>query len=100
MFQSIKRLFIVKMNRRFYVSVALEGFEPSQAEPESDVLPLHHKALSVFAAAKLPLFFFLCNFFGQKISKNLHRLQYPAILCAEIFFVPDFFVPLHIFIII
>ena len=25
--------------------VALEGFEPSQAEPESDVLPLHHKAL-------------------------------------------------------
>ena len=24
--------------------VALEGFEPSQAEPESDVLPLHHKA--------------------------------------------------------
>ena len=25
--------------------VALEGFEPSQAEPESDVLPLHHKAV-------------------------------------------------------
>ncbi len=25
--------------------VALEGFEPSQAEPESDVLPLHHKAI-------------------------------------------------------
>lgn len=28
---------------QFYF-VALEGFEPSQAEPESDVLPLHHKA--------------------------------------------------------
>lgn len=27
--------------------VALEGFEPSQAEPESDVLPLHHKAIFV-----------------------------------------------------
>ena len=26
------------------LNVALEGFEPSQAEPESDVLPLHHKA--------------------------------------------------------
>lgn len=25
--------------------VALEGFEPSQAEPESEVLPLHHKAM-------------------------------------------------------
>ncbi len=25
--------------------VALEGFEPPQAEPESDVLPLHHKAI-------------------------------------------------------
>lgn len=27
--------------------VALEGFEPPQAEPESDVLPLHHKAISM-----------------------------------------------------
>ncbi len=25
--------------------VALEGFEPSQTEPESVVLPLHHKAM-------------------------------------------------------
>ena len=25
--------------------VALERFELSQAEPESDVLPLHHKAI-------------------------------------------------------
>ena len=30
------------LTRCFFV--ALEGFEPSQAEPESDVLPLHHKA--------------------------------------------------------
>ena len=34
----------VKIALHFFV--ALEGFEPSQAEPESDVLPLHHKALS------------------------------------------------------
>ncbi len=27
------------------IFVALEGFEPPQAEPESDVLPLHHKAM-------------------------------------------------------
>ena len=32
---------------QFYF-VALEGFEPSQAEPESDVLPLHHMAIGVF----------------------------------------------------
>lgn len=35
--------------------VALEGFEPSQAEPESDVLPLHHKA--IFTLAKLMIYF-------------------------------------------
>lgn len=28
------------------VFVVLEGFEPSQAEPESDVLPLHHRTFS------------------------------------------------------
>ena len=28
-----------------YFFVAPEGLEPSQAEPESDVLPLHHEAL-------------------------------------------------------
>ena len=52
----------------------LEGFEPPQAEPESDVLPLHHKAiyclterlisikaLFPFASAKLPRIFELCN---------------------------------------
>lgn len=32
--------------RAFYV--VLEGFEPPQAEPESDVLPLHHKTISSF----------------------------------------------------
>ncbi len=37
--------------------VALEGFEPSQAEPESDVLPLHHKAISICRKANLNLFF-------------------------------------------
>lgn len=31
-----------------FLCVALEGFEPSQAEPESDVLPLHHKAIQLF----------------------------------------------------
>ena len=36
--------------------VALEGFEPSQAEPESDVLPLHHKAISICRKANLNLF--------------------------------------------
>ena len=36
----------IKKERSFLsFFVALEGFEPSQAEPESDVLPLHHKAI-------------------------------------------------------
>lgn len=43
--------------------VALEGFEPSQAEPESDVLPLHHKAIQNvnFSAARLPYLFYVCK---------------------------------------
>ena len=48
--------------------VALEGFEPSQAEPESDVLPLHHKAewLGLIALLRVQsycFFFILQNFF-------------------------------------
>ena len=56
---------------RFKAFVVLEGFEPSQAEPESDVLPLHHKTLSfLFCGAKLRLIFetakFFLNFFPKK----------------------------------
>ena len=36
--------------------VVLEGFEPSQAEPESDVLPLHHRTIRK-CDAKVMLFF-------------------------------------------
>ena len=48
--------------------VALEGFEPSQAEPESDVLPLHHKAVwlgvvSLLRVQSYDHFFTLPNFF-------------------------------------
>lgn len=50
--------------------VALERFELPQAEPESDVLPLHHKAILLgkklvlcFCAAKLLRFFKPCKFF-------------------------------------
>ena len=43
-------------NQLRFWSVALEGFEPSQAEPESDVLPLHHKAISICRKANLNLF--------------------------------------------
>lgn len=52
---------------RLFVSVfvALEGFEPSQAEPESDVLPLHHKARChvFFDVAKVRTFFEPTNLF-------------------------------------
>lgn len=48
------------------ICVALEGFEPSQAEPESDVLPLHHKAIfvklkSLILVALLPCSFYECK---------------------------------------
>ena len=50
--------------------VALERFELPQAEPESDVLPLHHKAILLgkklvlcFCAARLLRFFKPCKFF-------------------------------------
>ena len=50
--------------------VALERFELPQAEPESDVLPLHHKAILLskklvlcFCAAKLLRFFKPRKFF-------------------------------------
>ncbi len=45
--------------------VALEGFEPSQAEPESDVLPLHHKArfIGVLRVQSYGIFFICASFF-------------------------------------
>ena len=52
--------------------VVLEGLEPSQAEPESDVLPLHHrtirkcdaKVMHFFDVASKNAKFFqiICNF--------------------------------------
>lgn len=42
---------------RLAALVALEGFEPSQAEPESEVLPLHHRA--IFPTAKVQIYFHL-----------------------------------------
>ena len=57
--------------------VALERFELPQAEPESDVLPLHHKAILLskklvlcFCAAKLLRFSNLANFFEHFFQKN------------------------------
>ncbi len=59
--------------------VALERFELPQAEPESDVLPLHHKAIC-FALGRCPFAFALqsygdflncANFFGVFCRKNL-----------------------------
>ncbi len=55
--------------------VALEGFEPSQAEPESDVLPLHHKAvllgvISLLRVQSYNVFFILQNFSTLFFKKN------------------------------
>ena len=52
--------------------VVLPGFEPRQAEPKSDVLPLHHRTSSISnyvfhdsrkTAAKVLLFFVVDKFF-------------------------------------
>lgn len=48
-----------------YFFVALEGFEPSQAEPESDVLPLHHKAILI--VANLDIIFNIVRVFAIKV---------------------------------
>ena len=40
--------------------VVQEGLEPSQAEPESEVLPLHHWTIS-FCFAKVITFFYSAN---------------------------------------
>ena len=57
------------MNCRFFV---LEGFEPSQAEPESDVLPLHHKAKCICAKfnANLHKKFAIRCFYLKKINDS------------------------------
>ena len=65
-----------------YKDVALEGFEPSQAEPESDVLPLHHWTIFdvnltstlVFDVAKLDIFFDVakfCTIYLLKLAYNV-----------------------------
>ena len=78
----------------FLLCVALERFELSQAEPESDVLPLHHKAIFqfvinssghrydhfVFDVAKVGSFSELCKFFGRKFSKNFIFTSFKPIL--------------------
>lgn len=42
--------------------VALQGFEPRQAVPETDVLPLHYKAIS-FQKTKVVYFFEMIKIF-------------------------------------
>ena len=49
--------------------VALEGFEPSQAESESDVLPLHHKAIVYHA------YYRACGFNGCKVKQDFLIVQ-------------------------
>lgn len=39
-------------------SVVQEGLEPSQAEPESEVLPLHHWTILFYFAAKMRIYLF------------------------------------------
>ena len=50
--------------------VALEGLEPSQTEPESGVLPLHHKA---FWYCKITTFFWYGNTKPSFFSKKIHH---------------------------
>ncbi len=61
--------------------VALEGFEPSQAEPESDVLPLHHKAvllgvISLLRVQSYNVFFYSAKFFDTFFQKKFHKRSF------------------------
>ncbi len=72
---------------RFFV--ALEGFEPPQAEPESDVLPLHHKAICGGKLLGSIVLFPVCgckvrNFLGIVqifLSFFLKKINVPIGLC-------------------
>lgn len=78
-----ERISVQKKRLRKLVSVfvALEGFEPSQAEPESDVLPLHHKAKChvVLTLQRYALFLNRQIFFLYFFEK---KLRSPAIKCV------------------
>ena len=66
--------------------VVLEGFEPSQAEPESDVLPLHHRTIpnceckgtAFFVTTKKKI-----NFFSKKITLGGKKQYFslPSLFC-------------------
>ena len=61
--------------------VALEGFEPTQAEPASDVLPLHNKAKCcrfVLTIAKLRSFLNSAKFFYRFLRKKCSQTQRAA----------------------
>lgn len=69
--------------------VALERFELPQAEPESDVLPLHHKAIC-FAFGLTPFAFALqsygdflncANFLTTFLEKILMKMVFVLVLC-------------------
>lgn len=68
--------------------VVLEGFEPSQAEPESDVLPLHHRTIPN-CGCKGTVFFVTTkkkmNFFSKKIILFLQMLVYQRVTIFDIF---------------
>ena len=51
--------------------VVLVGFEPTQTEPESGVLPLHHRTIPQLRC-KVTTFFLTAKTFLEKISKKIH----------------------------
>lgn len=71
--------------------VVLEGFEPSQTEPESGVLPLHHRTIFICVAKvihflemasdityflfRLARFLVLFVLFGQRIVNYLKTVE-------------------------
>lgn len=88
-----KNLFM-KTEQAFLKIVALERFELPQAEPESDVLPLHHKAIFyvlTIAALKGSL-----SFYGCKVRDDLRSVQVFQQLFSQKFNSPLSFNHLHV----
>lgn len=88
-----KNLFM-KTEQAFLKIVALERFELPQAEPESDVLPLHHKAIFyvlTIAALKGSL-----SFYGCKVRDDLRSVQIFRQLFSQKFYPSLSFNHLHV----
>ena len=85
LFSLTRKCLIIKTDYQaliYFNYVVLLRFELRQADPETAVLPLHHKTMKfVFRVSKLQFFFILTNWFWKKRLKFIPELQ-PLRFCC------------------